>query len=157
MGSDQCVYSSKDTCRFINDTFLEEDNIIETPFPSEMDGSSFQCCVDFATNYFPMGMSLMYYHPSRRSSSTEAIIDALLGVSVLNACGFIATVTIIAAHIVWLLERKGNPEQFALDYLDGVGDGLWWSVVTLTTVGYGDTVPISKLGRIFGNLIQHIV
>lgn len=34
-----------------------------------------------------------------------------------------------------------------------IPETLWWGVVTLTTVGYGDVVPITPLGQVFGAII----
>lgn len=49
--------------------------------------------------------------------------------------------------LAWLFERRKNPEDFRPG-AKGLWDGLWWSVVTLTTVGYGDKAPKTRLGKI---------
>ena len=50
--------------------------------------------------------------------------------------------------IVWLFERKRNPNQFGGRPLRGIGAGFWWSAVTMTTVGYGDKAPQTLGGRL---------
>jgi len=57
-------------------------------------------------------------------------------------------VILIFGFIVWLSEYKHNPKQFHKG-IKGIGDGIWWSAVTMATVGYGDKSPKTPLGRIF--------
>ena len=54
-----------------------------------------------------------------------------------------------AAILMYYLERRAQPDAFG-----NIGDGLWWSIVAFTTVGYGDLYPITPLGRILSSVIS---
>ena len=55
---------------------------------------------------------------------------------------------LLVATIITLVERGGNSE------LDSFSDALWWAVVTVTTVGYGDVVPETQIGRAFAYVLM---
>ena len=51
----------------------------------------------------------------------------------------------------YLAEREVQPEHFA-----SILDGLWFGVETLTTVGYGDIVPVTPMGKLFSGCIMFL-
>lgn len=66
---------------------------------------------------------------------------ALLGSLLLIA------VLLLVGLVIWLLERKRNPEHFHPDPRRGLEDGVWFAITTATTVGYGDRFPVTLRGR----------
>jgi voltage-gated potassium channel len=64
------------------------------------------------------------------------------------AFSLVGTATAIGGLTVFLIEHGENPA------MQTIGDGLWWALVTLTTVGFGDIAPVSGLGRVVGALLM---
>lgn len=55
---------------------------------------------------------------------------------------------LFAGSGIWLIERHVQPERFGT-----LPDTLWWAMITLATVGYGDVVPVTPLGKFFTTMM----
>jgi len=64
--------------------------------------------------------------------------------------GAIIVIALIGAFLVLIFEVQAN-EDF-----DSLGDAIWWVLVTMTTVGYGDRVPITTGGRVIGITVMFL-
>ncbi len=53
----------------------------------------------------------------------------------------------ISSSLIYVFEHSVQPEHFA-----SIPDAMWWTVVTLTTVGYGDIVPMTVAGKLVATL-----
>ena len=55
---------------------------------------------------------------------------------------------LIAGTVMYLLEREAQPDRFG-----GVVQAMYWAVVTIATVGYGDVVPVTPLGKLAASVV----
>lgn len=75
-------------------------------------------------------------------------IKPFFSLNLLYAVFVFVFILAIVGTLFWLAERKESPDQFPQDPVNGIGNGMWMAIVTMTTVGYGDKAPITLAGRI---------
>jgi len=86
-----------------------------------------------------------------RHSSALARVGRVLKKSapaLISAMSVIVLLMVIASVLEYYVEYPANPGNFTSAF-----SGLWWVVSTITTVGYGDIVPITALGKVLGSVI----
>lgn len=88
------------------------------------------------TRYF-VSLQILLNVLEREKGSFQAVIFILIIMIVLAAGG------------VYAFEHHAQPQVFG-----SIPQAMWWAVVTLTTVGYGDVTPVTNAGKLLGSVIM---
>jgi voltage-gated potassium channel len=65
--------------------------------------------------------------------------------------GMIGVLLLFASSLMYLVENDAQPDKFP-----DIPSAMWWGIVTITTVGYGDVSPITPLGKFLGGCIAFL-
>lgn len=99
---------------------------------------------DFSHGFHTAGLAIAV--PVRNTNLLSAL-GRFMAPEFLGIVAALLALLIVIGVLIWLAGRRANA-QFQREPLAGVSSGLWWSAVTLTTVGYGDKALVTVLGRV---------
>jgi len=91
-------------------------------------------------------LKLARYSPALQTLKRVVVHEyrALLGALVV-----MMVLLLFASTFIYFLERDAQPDKFG-----SIPAAAWWALATLTTVGYGDVVPITPLGKMLGGVVM---
>lgn len=89
----------------------------------------------FKLGRYSMAMTVMAAVARQEARSISAVLFVMV------------VILVLTSSLIYLFEHRAQPHVFS-----DIPTSMWWAVVTLTTLGYGDMVPITPLGRLLGAL-----
>lgn len=126
---------------------------------------SFYNIIDFIAIFLPLILSLFGINSHElivlrllrvfKIFQNTAIMNRLINVfkkiylELLVSYCLIFVILIISCILMFYAEHEAQPQVFS-----SISNTLWWGVITLTTVGYGDMYPITLLGRLIAAIVS---
>lgn len=102
--------------------------------------------VDFSHPYFTTGYGVVI---PLSESNWWSMLVRLFSLDFLKSVALLFLLLAFVGMCFWLAEKHKNQKEFRPG-IKGIGDGFWFSAVTMTTTGYGDMAPRTWRGRVVG-------
>lgn len=87
-------------------------------------------------------LKITRYSPALRTMAAAIYAERKAAIAVLLIMGMSL---VFLSSMMWVLEREAQPDAFG-----SIPAAMWWGIATLTTIGYGDVVPITPWGKVVG-------
>jgi voltage-gated potassium channel len=92
---------------------------------------------------------LRFFKLARYSPGMSSLLEAIYAErrALLGCLGLLAGAAVISGSLMYLAEGSVQPDRMGT-----IPDAMWWSIVTLGTIGYGDVIPVTGAGRVIATL-----
>lgn len=108
---------------------------------------------DFTHPIHHTGLDILI--PKTARTTFLGLVSSLFKGNKIVLFGGLLILIVISGHIIWIVERssKKTATSFHRKYFPGVFEGMYWALITASTIGYGDKVPKRWIGRILAAII----
>jgi ABC-type amino acid transport substrate-binding protein len=102
--------------------------------------------IDFTHPFYESGLQILV--GAQGPTSTMALIKSFMKPQLLRMIGVVLLAIFGTSHLLWLLERRRNPQSFPRRYGQGISESIWWSLSILISGGCENKTPVGPAGRL---------